>query len=259
MRKAIIISSFLALTAFPAVSYALMAPVYPDAVPAPHEIDKNVKDYMQAFYSKDPIEKVKKYYDSKLGKMEEIKSKKYYKKILKKVDRGIYDTYEPSELGVIISTNIKKTGKDKSSLYNHDFFDYLKVLSAQLKEKSRKDYEDACERFESLIYSYFLPSGKKDQKGRAINTAEAMIAQYKKDNPGFMEKSDSAEQMAKKMQKLMQQGKMSEVVALSKQMKKNAPSAHKPDIKAWNKYIKLLETLEKKHAYKTMIIIHTGK
>jgi len=251
--------SFFVLIILPAASYALMAPVYPESVPAPHEMSENLKDYLQIFYSKDSIEKVKKFYDSKTGKMEELAGKKGYKKILKKVDRGIYDTHEPSQLGVIINTNIKKTGKDKSSLYGHDFFRYLEVLSAQPDEKSRKDYEEVCERFESLIYSYFMPSGKKDNRNRTLNTAEAMIAEFKKENPGFMEKSDSAEQMAKKMQELMQQGKMAEAIALSRQMKENAPGAAKADKSSWDKYIKLLEHIAEKHAYKTMITIHTGK
>ncbi len=250
---------FILLSAFPAGVSALMAPIYPDATPAPHEVNKNVKDYIKVFYSRDPIEKVKKFYDSQIGKMQELKSRTGYKKILKKVDRGYYDTYEPSELGVIINTNIKKTTTDKSSLYRHEYFRYLETQAAHLDGKDRKDYEAVCKRFESLAFSYFMPTDKKDSQGRVLNKAQEMIAGFKEKNPGFMEASQSLEQMSKKIQELMQQNKMDEAVALSRQMGQDALGAQKQDESLWDDYVKLLENLEKNHAYKTRIAIHTGK
>ncbi|MFP4466232.1 MAG: hypothetical protein ACLFP1_04200 [Candidatus Goldiibacteriota bacterium] len=259
MRKSIILMSFFVLIILPAAAYALMAPVYPDSVPAPHEVSENLKEYLQIFYSKDSIEKVKKFYDSKTGKMDEFKNKKGYKKILKKVDRGIYDTHEPSQLGVIINTKIKKTDKNKSSLYYHDFFEYLEMLSAALDNKNRKDYEAACERFKELTESYFMPTDKKDSRGRTLNKAQAMIAEFKEKKPGYTEEAESAEQTAKKIQELMQQGKMSEAIALSKKINKDVEKSLKPGPERWDEYMDLLEEISKKHAYKTMIIIHTGK
>ncbi len=259
MKKNVMSISLVLLFAFYSAASGLMAPVYSGAAEAPHEVSENLKEYMKIFYSADPIDKVKKFYSVKAGKMEELKSKNGFKKIIQKKDRGIYDTHEPSELGVIINTGIKKTGKDKSSLYNHDYFSYLKTLSAQLDEKSREDYEEICEKYEELIYSYYMPSDKKDRRGRALNKAQSMIAEFKEKNPGISEESDSAEQSSKKMQELMQQGRMAEAIEMSKSMGKKMKKALKPAPEKWDEYIKLLEDISKNHAYRTKIIIHTGK
>ncbi len=244
-------------------SAELVAPVYPDSVKAVDKIPDYLSDYAFAFYTFDPIEKVLDFYENELGSMEELREGNEYSYTVKKIRVG-KAALRPDRLGVTIKT--KKPAEDPREQYaeieqdmqmasfRHDYFSPLEYLVAQLSERDWDDYNKAVERFIHLTWSYYTDSGKMDSRGRTMNLAQALIEDYHQS--GSMEgAADSTEEMAARMEDLMQQGRIAEVQALAQQMHQQMTQAIEDDDSKWGEYLSVLEEIEK-HAYKTLITIH---
>ncbi len=241
----------------------LVAPVYPGSVAADHEIPEYLSEYVSAFYSADPIEKVVEFYKGRLGDMEEVRQGREYNYTVKRIRVG-KAALQPDRLGVMVKT--KKPDEDPRqqyagveqdihmASYQHDYFRPLEALVARLSGRDWEDYNEAVDRFIHLTWSYFPDSGRTDSRGREMNLARALIEDYHKG--GSMEEMErSSEEMAARMQELMQQGRISEVQALAEQMRMQAVRATEDDDSKWDQYISVLEEIEN-HAFKTLITIH---
>ena len=257
-----------------AVVYAsgLVAPVYPGSVPAPHEVSEEMKPYLMVYYSRDPIEKVRDFYTNRLGEMKPLSGGKgYFREVMRIKRSGHMDTPVPYELGVSLNTNrpqplspenqkkqdeARRKALASGTHYTvHDYFRYLESIMPLLDSKGPVEYEAVCERFSALTWAYFMPTERKDSRGRTMNRAQAMIEDYRKKNPDVQAAGDSAEQMGMRMQQLIQQGRMDEVRALSEQMQAGMRQGLDADESKWDGYVRLLGEIEKE-AFLTRITIH---
>jgi len=244
------------------LSAGLVVPAYTDSEEAPDLLNENRKPYEAVFLSKNPIEMVKAHYENLLGPMEEL-SPVLFKFTVKKVDTGYMETYEPSQLGVTLETRrpayaemrAGSAGKKMSSHRGHAYFRPLESMVALVPGKSLADYDKVCDNFAILTWAYFRNSDKTDSKGKVLNRGEAILSEYLEKNASRSNTpAVSMEEGTARMDELMKQGRMSEMMALASRMSSGLSESLSADEEDWEEYIRLLERIERE-AFRTKITI----
>jgi hypothetical protein len=269
------------------VQASLMAPLYPGAVPAEHEVSEQMKPYLRVFYSQDPVEKVHDFYRAHAGEMEPMRSGTGFHSS-RRVPPREKASLEPEEVGVFISTPRPREsqkpgeamgavplgmpaalqGADQRCLHS-DFFAPLRTLAMQLENRDWPQYNAVCERYHHLTWSMFFPTEQLDQRGRPMSMDQVLISRYR---PGGLETAPevanaSPEELAARMQALAMSGRREEARALAEQLaaaQMSGGGIGGTGVRVqggkiaddWEEWVKLLEQIDG-HAYRTRILIHT--
>jgi hypothetical protein len=264
-----------------------VAPLYPGAVAAEHEVSELMRPYQQVFYTRDPIERVHDFYSAHAGTLEEARSGQGFYHIVRKVPAREKASLEPEEVGVFISTprplESQKSGQGTGGVpagmpaelegadqrcLRSDFFAPLRTMAMQLENRDWPQYNAVCELYHHLTWSMFLPTEELDQRGRPMRMDQVLISRY---NPGGVQTSPdvanaSPEELAARMQALAMSGRREEARALAEQFAAAQMSGamggagvriQKGGIADdWEEWVKLLKEIDG-HAYRTRILIHT--
>lgn len=274
-----------ALTISPAEA-GILAPVYPGAVAANHELQKQNRVYEQVFYSRDPIEQVVAFYRSHLGEMEEIIAGQGYRHVVHEIGTRFKAQSSPTWAGVHISTSSKANlndtepfvsdisnasspmdGADPKCLH-HAFFKPLQHMVQLLPNRDWAQFNSVCHQYCHLTWSMFLPTDERDNQGRIMAKDQLLMARYRPSGlqaPNPLSKVDP-EEIALRMQALAMAGRIDEARSLAEQL----AAAHAFDVgdtklriedgkyaDDWDDWVKLLDEIDE-HAYQTMIRIHTN-
>ncbi|ADH87089.1 hypothetical protein [Desulfurivibrio alkaliphilus] len=275
---------------FTAKAQQLAAPVYPGAVAAEHAVGGQQQTYVRVFYSHDPIAAVVAFYEQQLGPLEKLRSGQqsyqpeirggrlvHYRYVLHRVIPLEKAALHPELVAVEISSPQpteegtpagvamppQLADADPRCRPPSDFFEPLLNMVVNDPARDWPDFNAACERFHHLQWSLFFPSAERDERGRTLNQAQAMIRRYHDENlPPVLAEADM-EALALQMQTLAMSGRMEEAQALARQMATGTRSpgmpVGTPGTAAgidWDDWVNLLAEIDQ-HAYRTRIMIHT--
>ncbi|MDF1615499.1 hypothetical protein [Desulfurivibrio dismutans] len=268
----------------------LAAPVYPGAVAAEHAVAEQQRVYMRVFYSHDPIASVVDFYRQHLGPPEELRAGgqthqqeigggrfTHYRYVLHRVIPLEKAALHPELVAVEISSPSPPAEDAPAGMTMppqladadfrckppSDFFEPLLNMVVNDPARDWPDFNAVCERFHHLQWSLFFPSAVQDERGRALNQAQAMLRRYHDENlPPVLSEADM-EAMAIQMQTLAMSGRMEEAQEMARQMAAGTRSpgmpVGTPGTAAgidWDDWVDLLAEIDQ-HAYRTRIMIHT--
>lgn len=266
------------------------AEIYPGAIAADHAVSEMARPYVRVYYSRDPIERVKAFYEKELGVFEEIRSgqESYqqdirrpvitYRHVIHRVIAMEKAAIHPEQVAVEISA--LRTPEDAAEHIPgsvrgqmaeadmrcrppSDFFEPLFTMVATQDNRTWEHFNKVCRRYHHLESSLFLPSLEQDERGRTLNQAQAMIRQYHAETSPPVTDAASMEELAEQMQALAMAGRIAEAQALAQRMAEGMRAPGSPAGFAggrvsadWDGWVKLLGEIDR-HAYQTRIMINT--
>lgn len=286
MKRAVLLASLAALAMLvlqPAMAAAgdkLLAPVYPGAVAVDIPLNSGQTEqyytgeasspFVRVFLSKDPIEKVRAFYEQKFGRMEnryftgwdwEGEWPFAYMKTLAKADPR-FDLSMGMASEVPAGVEIRAEDPSKVLVESETywpgvgrFFERLQLLTAT-NGLSKAEYDGLVKKYGYLGARYYAVGKRTDEDGKRLMVDEA-IFKAAEDKIGAPLNQMSAEEYQARAQQLMAEKRYDEYAKLNEQFTASMMAAQQnatgpTGAKVYKEGLAELE----RNAYRTLIVIH---
>ena len=246
----------------------LIAPTYPGAISVPHENEEGYlsewrviysysrdvfTDKTRSFFSKDPIETVRAYYDREIGEMqnrplgafsESMKPGPYiFARLMGRYEGG------PGELTQFFGIELRALEPrevDTPTNYPAVGPIFQKLTVGQISGQATQGQFDALvEEYKHLAWMFYPLTDERNERGRRLVMDKVVFNQCVKQAAGGM----SREEVMAKMAELTQQGRTQELQKLMEKVMGAGGSS------SWDTWVDCLKKLEDE-GYRTLITIH---